>query len=36
MRIESNVRFSKTQVERWLEERSFHPRPVQGKGARRQ
>jgi excisionase family DNA binding protein len=36
MRIESNVRFSKHQVLRWLEERSFEPRPVNGKGARRQ
>lgn len=35
-RIESNVRFSKHQVERWLEERSFQPRPVNGKGAKRQ
>ena len=25
MRIESNVRFSKHQVMRWLEERSFQP-----------
>jgi predicted DNA-binding transcriptional regulator AlpA len=36
MRIELNVRFSKHQVQRWLEERSFQPRPVNGKGARRQ
>ena len=36
MRIESNVRFSKHQVMRWLEERSFQPRPVNGKGAKRQ
>jgi excisionase family DNA binding protein len=36
IRIESNVRFSKHQVQRWLEERSFQPRPVNGKGARRQ
>ena len=35
-RIESNVRFSKHQVQRWLEERSFQPRPVNGNGARRQ
>ncbi len=35
-RIESNVRFSKHQVQRWLEERSFQPRPVNGKGAKRQ
>jgi hypothetical protein len=35
-RIESNVRFSKHQVMRWLEERSFQPRPVNGKGAQRQ
>jgi excisionase family DNA binding protein len=27
MRIESNVRFSKHQVMRWLEERTFQPRP---------
>jgi predicted DNA-binding transcriptional regulator AlpA len=30
------VRFSKHQVQRWLEECSFQPRPVNGKGARRQ
>ncbi len=36
LRIESNVRFSKHQVMRWLEERSFLPRSVHGKGARRQ
>ena len=36
MRIESNVRFSKHQVERWLEQRTFQPRPVNGKGAKRQ
>jgi excisionase family DNA binding protein len=27
-RMESNVRFSKHQILRWLEERSFQPRPV--------
>ena len=36
MRIESNVRFSKHQVMRWLEERTFQPRPVNGKSAKRQ
>ncbi len=36
LRIESNVRFSKHQVMRWLEERTFQPRSVHGKGARRQ
>ena len=36
VRIESNLRFSKHQVQRWLEERSFQPRPVNGKGASRQ
>jgi len=36
MRIESNVRFSKHQVLRWLEERSFQPRPVNRNGAKRQ
>jgi predicted DNA-binding transcriptional regulator AlpA len=36
MRIESNVRFSKHQVQRWLEERSFPPRPVNRNGAKRQ
>ena len=36
MRIESNVRFSKHQVLQWLRERSFQPRPVNGKGAKRQ
>jgi len=36
VRMESNLRFSKHQVQRWLEERSFQPRPVNGKGARRQ
>jgi len=30
MRIESNVRFSKRQVLRWLEERSFEPRRGSG------
>jgi len=35
-RIESNVRFSKHLVQQWLEERSFQPRPVNGKGAKRQ
>ncbi len=35
-RIESNVRFSKHQVLQWLEERSFQPRPVNGKGVKRQ
>jgi excisionase family DNA binding protein len=35
VRIESNVRFSKHQVMRWLEERSFQPRSVHGKGANR-
>lgn len=36
VRIESNVRFSEHQVMRWLEERSFQPRLVRGKGAKRQ
>ena len=36
VRIESNLRFSKHRVARWLEERSFQPRPVNGKGAKRQ
>jgi Helix-turn-helix domain len=36
MRIESNVRFSKHQVLQWLKERSFEPRPVNGKGVKRQ
>lgn len=36
VRIESNVRFSKHQVMRWLKERSFQPRLVRGKGAKRQ
>lgn len=36
IRVESNVRFSKHQVLEWLEERSFQPRPVNGKGAQRQ
>ncbi|HLQ50185.1 MAG TPA: hypothetical protein VK129_01730 [Terriglobales bacterium] len=35
-RIESNVRFSKHRVQRWLEERNFQPRPVNGNGAKRQ
>jgi Helix-turn-helix domain len=35
VRMESNIRFSKHQVLRWLEERSFLPRPVNGKSARR-
>jgi excisionase family DNA binding protein len=33
-RIQSNVRFSKHQVLQWLQERSFQPRPVNGKGAK--
>jgi excisionase family DNA binding protein len=36
VRIESNVRFSKHQVMQWLEERSFQPRLVHGKGAKLQ
>lgn len=36
VRIESNVRFPKHRIARWLEERSFQPRSVQGNGARRQ
>jgi len=36
VRIESNVRFSKHQVMRWLEERSFQPRSMHGKGAKHQ
>jgi len=36
VRIESNLRFSKHQVQRWLEERSFQPRPVNGKSTKRQ
>ena len=36
MRIESNFRFSKHQVQRWLEERSFQPRPVNRDGASRE
>jgi excisionase family DNA binding protein len=36
VRIESNVRFSEHQVMRWLEERSFQPRLVRGKSAKRQ
>jgi excisionase family DNA binding protein len=36
VRIESNIRFSEHQVMRWLEERSFQPRLVRGKGAKRQ
>ncbi len=36
IRIESNVRFSKHQVLQWLRERTFEPRPVNRKGAKRQ
>jgi Helix-turn-helix domain len=36
IRIESSLRFPKHRVLRWLEERSFQPRPVNGKGAHRQ
>ena len=36
VRIESNVRSSKHQAMRCLEERSFQPRLVQGRGANRQ
>jgi Helix-turn-helix domain len=35
VRIESNIRFSKHQVLRWLAERSFQPRLMRGKGAKR-
>ena len=35
LRMESNVRFPKHRVLRWLEERSFSPRPVNGNGARK-
>jgi predicted DNA-binding transcriptional regulator AlpA len=35
VKVESNVRFSKHQVQRWLEERNFQPRPVNGNGAKR-
>jgi hypothetical protein len=34
-RIESSLRFSKHQILRWLQERSFQPRSVNGKGAKR-
>jgi excisionase family DNA binding protein len=36
LRMETNLRFSKHQVQRWLEERNFQPRPVRRKGAKRQ
>jgi hypothetical protein len=36
LRVESNLRFPKHQVLRWLEERNFRPRPVNGNGAKRQ
>ena len=36
VRIESNLRFAKHQILEWLEERSFQPRAVHGKGAQRQ
>ena len=36
MRIESNVRFSKHQVQRWLEERSFQPPTGELQGAKRE
>lgn len=35
LRIESNLRFPKHQVLRWLEERNFRPRPVNGNGAKK-
>ena len=35
LRMESNVRFPKYRVLRWLEERSFSPRPVNGNGAKK-
>jgi excisionase family DNA binding protein len=36
LRMETNLRFSKHQVQRWLEERNFQPRTVNGNGAKRQ
>ena len=36
VRIESNVRFSKHPIMRWLEERCFQPRSMHGKGAKHQ
>jgi len=36
LRMETSLRFSKHQVQRWLEERNFQPRPVRRKGAKRQ
>jgi predicted DNA-binding transcriptional regulator AlpA len=36
IRIESNVRSSKHQILEWLRQRTFEPRPVNGKGAKRQ
>jgi predicted site-specific integrase-resolvase len=36
IRIESSLRFPKHRVLRWLEERSFQPRAVNGNGARHQ
>ena len=36
VRIQSNVRFLKHQILRWLAERNYQPRPVNGKGAKRQ
>jgi predicted DNA-binding transcriptional regulator AlpA len=36
VRIQSNVRFLRHQVLAWLAERNYQPRPVNGKGAKRQ
>jgi len=36
VRIESNIRFSKRQVLRWLDAHCFQPRLVSYKGAKRQ
>jgi len=36
VRMQSNVRFSKHQVERWLRERNYQPQPIFGEGAKRQ
>lgn len=35
-RMGSSIRFSKHRVLQWLEERSFEPRPMHGKGSKRE
>lgn len=35
IRIQSNVRFRKTEILDWIENQSYRPRPVNGNGAKK-